>query len=113
METIELGSVKIFDDFDKSYSDLYSLYQAALCVLLYNIVTIQKPSLKHIKVYGVRNVIEMILKVVNKFCRYDDSPPVYPLVLAGAPAPYLLKSLSIIHYDTVTVTESCKPVMKF
>ena len=122
----------------------------------YNIVTIQKPSLKyikvygehikvygehikvygehikvygehikvygehikvygeHIKVYGVRNVIEMILNVVNKFCsdcHYDDSPPVYPLVLASAPAPYLLKGLSIIHYDTVT--ESCKPVMKF
>ena len=114
VETIELGSFKILDDFDKSCSDEYSLYQAALCVLLYNIVTIQKPSLKHIKVYGVRNVIEMILNVVNKFCsdcRYDDSPPVYPLVLASAPTPYLLKGLSIIHYDTVT--ESCKPVMKF
>ena len=100
IETVELGSTKLFSDFDKSYCEVYSLYQATLCVLLYNMITGPHPFLEHIKIYGMRSVIEMILSIVNKFFsdgRYDDSPSVYPLVLASAPAPYHLKGLSITH----------------
>lgn len=73
-------------------------------VLLYNIVTCQRPQLKHIEIYGHSRIVGIILTNVAKFCSDCDrsslffSPPetMFKLVLASPPpAPYLLKGLLI------------------
>ena len=64
--------------------------QATSYVILYNILTSQqpcKPELKHIKIYEVHRVIEMILNTVEKFfsdCHnYFPTSQEFPLHLAN------------------------------
>ena len=71
-------------------------------ILLYNIITSQQPHLKHLEVYGIPMVVDMILNNVKKLCsdcenRSPFSPnSLFQVVLAThAPPPYLLKSLSV------------------
>ena len=109
VETIQLKWFKKFDKYILSFFDDSDFFaataesttmQATSYVLLYNIVTNEQPCLKHIKIYGIHRVIEMILTSVEKFCsacqNYFPSSPDFPLKLATPPpGPYLLNSFTV------------------
>ena len=116
VETIELESIALTNKYDKNFvTKECSTMQATSYVILYNILTSQQPCLKHIKIYEVHRVIEMILNTVEKFfsdCHnYFPTSQEFPLHLATPPpAPYPLKCLSITHEP---VAECDEPVGEY
>ena len=108
VETIQLEWIKNFDieyyffeygDFFATTSQCITM-QATSYVLLYNIITIEPPCLKHIKIASIHRVIEMILTSVETFCsacqNYFPTSSKFPFKLATPPpGPYLLNSFTV------------------
>ena len=111
VETIDLYTFEKYGELRVSYNvegmmefiasePDYLQEQTALHVIIYNLVSQQRPCLTHLKIHGFSwEIIELLLAVARPFfC--DSLPGSFPIQLASDPPnPYFLKSLSVSNND--------------
>ena len=88
VEVLEIGTSNTPRDVD----DLEEAMHTVPYVLLYNIITSSQPCLKHLKIYGIPVVADLVLSTIAELISTTDED-------ASSPNPYSLEGLSILPFE--------------